>query len=84
MAYGITDSALDLLSSYLIDRKKKWQVNGIPSQLRKIHYGFPQGSILGSLLLLIYTNDLSNCLEHATPKLFVGDSSITVAGKISQ
>ena len=44
----------------------------------------PQGSILGSLLLLIYTNDLSNGLEHATPKLFVGDSSITVAGKISQ
>lgn len=43
MAYGITDSALDLLSSYLIDRKKKWQVNGIPSQLRKIHYGFRRG-----------------------------------------
>ena len=41
----------------------------------------PQGSILGSLLLLIYTNDLSNCLEHAAPRLFVDDSSITVAGK---
>lgn len=41
----------------------------------------PQGSILGSLLLLIYTNDLSNCLEHAAPRRFVDDSSITVAGK---
>ena len=41
MAYGIIDSALDLLNSYLTDRKQKCQVNGIPSQLMKIHRAVP-------------------------------------------
>lgn len=81
MTYGITDSALDLLSSYLTDRKQKCQVNGISSQLRKIHRGVRQGSILGPLLL-IYINDLPHCLEYATPRLFADDTSITVAGKL--
>ena len=81
MAYGITDSALDLLSSYLTYRKQKCQVNGISSQLRKIHHGVPQESILG-LILLIYINDLPKCLEYATPRLFADDTSITVAGKL--
>lgn len=81
VAYGITDSALDLLSSYLTDRKQKCQVNGISSQLRKIHRAVPQESILGPLLL-IYINDLPNCLEYATPRLFADDESITVAGKL--
>ena len=81
VAYGITDSALDLLSSYLTDRKQKCQLNGISSQLRKIHRAVPQESILGPLLL-IYINDLPNCLEYATPRLFADDKSITVAGKL--
>ena len=50
MAYGITDSALDLLSSYLTYRKQKCQLNGIFSQLRKLHHGVPQESILGPIL----------------------------------
>ena len=81
MAYGITDSALDLLSSYLTYRKQKCQANGISSQLRKIHHGVPQESILGPILL-IYINDLPNCLEYATPRLFADETSITVEGKL--
>ena len=30
----------------------------------------------------IYKNDLPNCLEYATPRLFADDTSITVAGKL--
>ena len=57
-------------------------MNGISSQLRKIHCGVPQRSILGPILFLIYINDIPNCLEpDATPRLFADDMSITVAGK---
>ena len=41
----------------------------------KVEAGIPQGSILGSLLFLIYINDLSENLA-SNPKLFAYDTSL--------
>ena len=51
-------------------------VDGHLSFHRNLLCGVPQGSILGRLLFLIYTNDLSNCLEFTTPCLHADDSQI--------
>ena len=52
-ACGIRDDALNLLASYLADRKQTCQVNGKQSGLKSISCGIPQGSILGPLLFCI-------------------------------
>ena len=52
-ACGIRDDALNLLASYLADKKQTCQVNGKQSGLRTISYGIPQGSILGPLFFLV-------------------------------
>ena len=80
-AYGIDEDSLNLLSSYLTDRKQTCQIDGKQSDLRKISCGVPQGSILGPLLFLTYINDLPNCLNFTTPRIFADDTSITAFGK---
>ena len=55
---GMRGQALDLLSSYLNDRYKRVKINDNESSYRKINTGVPQGTILGSLLFIIYINDL--------------------------
>ena len=78
--YGITGNALSMIRSYLSGRNKKCQLGDKMSTARRIECGIPQGSILGPLFFLIYINDLPQCLNHATARLFADDTNLTVAG----
>ena len=51
------------------------KLNGQCSKLDTIPAGVPQGSVLGSLLFLIYINDLTNNVKCGN-KLFADDTSL--------
>ena len=51
--YGIRGICLELLKSYLSNRQQYTEFNGISSDLCKIKYVVPQGSVLGTNLFLI-------------------------------
>ena len=72
--YGIRGQALDWLKSYLTNRQQFAYVNGKNSTKQKITYGVPQGSVLGPLLFLIFTNDIGNCTESKI-RLFADDTN---------
>ena len=78
--FGFDCSSIAFFSSYLSNRLQQCNVNGFSSELGSISCGVPQGTILGPLLFLIYINDLPNCLQHCTARLYADDSSLNTSG----
>ena len=79
--YGIRGIALQWFKSYLSDRKQLVCYNGHRSDQFEIKCGVPQGSVLGPLLFIIYTNDLSKVLTQAKCILFADDTTVYASSK---
>ena len=64
-----------LMENYLKIRNQSVVLNGLNSSCKKIPAGVPQGSVLGPLLFLIYTNDLPHDVSSVC-KMFADDTSL--------
>ena len=65
--YGITQASIEIIRSYLSNRRQFVEINSEKSSIKHLpKIGCPQGSILGPLLYLIYTIDVENVTENHT------------------
>ena len=65
-SFGISGPALSWFSSYLSNRTHAVTINSLQSEHTTLHYGVPQGSVLGPVLFILYTQPLFNLVsKHA-------------------
>ena len=98
--YGFDTEARSWITSYLNSRSQQVHIDGAASEFLDVSIGVPQGSILGPLLYVIFTNELpesvhdhlpqnktllnSMCKECGTICCYADDSTYTFSDKDPQ
>ena len=61
--FGVTDTVLQWFSSYLTDRTHYVSLSKHCSAFAPVHSGVPQGSVLGHMLITMYTKPLTAIID---------------------
>src|SRR5690606_16504052 len=81
-SFGFRSNFLCFLKSYLTGRKQCVRIMNTYSPFTEIDVGVPQGSVLGPLFFILYTNDMfSYCNNETNLISFADDTSITVSAQ---
>ena len=80
-SYGIRGLPFKFFNSYLTNRQQYVKLGNFESPNQTMICGIPQGSTLGPLLFLIYINDLPNCSEKLTFKIFADDTNVFASAR---
>ena len=80
-ASGFSTNALNLIQSYLKNRKQKAQINNKFSLERNVITGVPQGSIDGPLLSNFFINDLVFFIQCSVLSNYADNNNLFVIEK---
>lgn len=75
--YGVSPSALNLIDSYLKNRKQCVKVGPHISNWQDIYKGVPQGSILGPILFKIFLNDIFYFIKNSDLYNYADDNTLS-------
>jgi len=77
-SFGISSMVLEWFTSYLSDRQQRVQQSGHTSITTTLTCGVPQGSVLGPILFILYTADITKIIQKhgLLHHLYADDSQI--------
>ena len=76
---GIGGKLLGWFTDYLKDRYQRVVINGQQSKWKEIKAGVPQGSVLGSILFLIFIDNIVHVIRHCKICMFaVADTCLFI------
>ena len=71
---GVSPRSLEWFSSYLSNRNQQTSCDNKLSEALPVTFGVPQGSILGPLVFLVYTNELPAAIQHSEVSSYADDA----------
>ena len=75
LKFNFSPQAIEIIFSYISDRKQYVQVDDKSSEISNMYFGVQQGSILGPVLFNLYVADLSEILS-STSAQYPDDTTI--------
>ena len=75
LKFNFSSQAIEIMFSYISDRKHHVQVDDKSSEMTNMYFGVPQGSILGPVLFNLYVADLPEILS-STSAQYADDATI--------
>ena len=80
--YGISGTCLSWFSSYLSNRRQSIAIANLISSTKELHYGVPQGSVLGPILPVLYIDALSNLIKRHSFSVYLFADGIQTEASI--
>ncbi len=75
--YGLHGLSIELVKSYLSNRKQYVEIEESDSDMLSLTIGVPQGSILGPLLFIIYINDIAHASKLFDFIIYADDTTLS-------
>ena len=85
-SFGISHIVLAWFTSYLSDRTQTNFVKGSKSLPAPLQYGVPRGSVIGPILFVLYTQPLSEIIQHHSlyHHSFSDDNQLHISANLAQ
>jgi len=80
-SFGIKNASLNWFKSYLINRKQMVKINNVVGHESSINYGVPQGSVLGSILFILYINSICDINIDGLVVTYADDTCLLFSDK---
>ena len=74
-SYGIGPQIISWISDFLSDRMQRTVINGFSSEWCPVTSGIPQGSVLGPILFVCYSNNLPDNIT-TNAEIFADDTKL--------
>ena len=80
-AYGLGETSIVLLRSYLSTRIQRVKIGDTFSEWELVRRGVPQGSVLGPVFFNVHINDLVYHIKRANLNAYADDEQLTRTSK---